>query len=215
MVGDVEYSEAVKVASYITPVPGGVGPMTVAMLMKNTVISAQKAAEKLLNPKWNLRVLKISPQKPVANDITISRSQEPKPITSLAEEIGLLPDEINPYGSKKAKINLNVLKRLKNQPNGKLVVVAGITPTPFGEGKSTTSLGLVQALTAHKGKNSFVTLRQPSQGPTFGVKGGAAGGGYSQVLSIIRTSRNELQTRLLKDVNKVYIFFANVKTYRC
>ena len=216
MVGDVEYSEAVKVASYITPVPGGVGPMTVAMLMKNTVISAQKAAEKLLNPKWNLRVLKINSQKPVANDITISRSQEPKLITSLAEEIGLLPNEINPYGSKKAKINLNVLKRLRDQPNGKLVVVAGITPTPFGEGKSTTSLGLVQALTAHKGKNSFVTLRQPSQGPTFGVKGGAAGGGYSQVLSIIRTSRNELQTRLLKDVNRViYIFSANVKIYRC
>lgn len=188
MVGDVEYSEAVKVASYITPVPGGVGPMTVAMLMKNTVISAQKAAEKMLNPKWNLRVLKINPQKPIANDITISRSQEPKLITSLAEEIGLLPNEISPYGSKKAKISLNVLKRLKNQPNGKLVVVAGITPTPFGEGKSTTSLGLVQALTAHKGKNSFVTLRQPSQGPTFGVKGGAAGGGYSQVLSITLAS---------------------------
>ncbi|KAK9310011.1 hypothetical protein QLX08_000493 [Tetragonisca angustula] len=198
LVGDVEYSEAVKVASYITPVPGGVGPMTVAMLMKNTVISAQKAAEKLLNPKWNLRVLKINPQKPVANDITISRSQEPKLITSLAEEIGLLPNEINPYGSKKAKINLNVLKRLRDQPNGKLVVVAGITPTPFGEGKSTTSLGLVQALTAHKGKNSFVTLRQPSQGPTFGVKGGAAGGGYSQVIPM-----EEFNLHLTGDIHAV------------
>lgn len=182
--GDVDYDEAAKVASYITPVPGGVGPMTVAMLMKNTVISAQRTAEKVLNKKWNLKILKINPQKPVPNDITISRNQEPKPITSLAEEIGLLPNEISPYGSTKAKISLKVLKRLENQPNGKLVVVAGITPTPFGEGKSTMSLGLVQALTAIKGKNSFATLRQPSQGPTFGVKGGAAGGGYSQVLSI-------------------------------
>jgi len=180
-VGDVAYQEAVKVASYITPVPGGVGPMTVAMLMRNTVISAQKTAQKLLNDQWKLRTLRLNPVKPVPSDIDISRSQEPKPITVLAEEIGLLPNELSPYGSKKAKIGLNVLERLKNQQNGKFVVVAGITPTPFGEGKSTTSVGLVQALTAHRGKNSFVTLRQPSQGPTFGVKGGAAGGGYSQV----------------------------------
>ncbi|XP_031367073.1 C-1-tetrahydrofolate synthase, cytoplasmic isoform X1 [Apis dorsata] len=198
LVGDVDYEEAVKVASYITPVPGGVGPMTVAMLMKNTVISAQKAAEKILNKKWKLRILKINPQKPVPSDITISRNQEPKPITTLAEEIGLLSNEISPYGSKKAKISLNVLKRLKHQPNGKLVVVAGITPTPFGEGKSTTSVGLVQALTAHRGKNSFVTLRQPSQGPTFGVKGGAAGGGYSQVIPM-----EEFNLHLTGDIHAV------------
>ncbi|XP_043785149.1 C-1-tetrahydrofolate synthase, cytoplasmic [Apis laboriosa] len=198
LVGDVDYEEAVKIASYITPVPGGVGPMTVAMLMKNTVISAQRAAEKILNKKWKLRILKINPQKPVPSDITISRNQEPKPITTLAEEIGLLPNEISPYGSKKAKISLNVLKRLKHQPNGKLVVVAGITPTPFGEGKSTTSVGLVQALTAHRGKNSFVTLRQPSQGPTFGVKGGAAGGGYSQVIPM-----EEFNLHLTGDIHAV------------
>ena len=181
MVGDVAYQEAAKVASYITPVPGGVGPMTVAMLMKNTVISAQRSAEKFLNSQWKLRTLKLNPVKPVPSDIDISRSQEPKSIVTLAEEIGLLSNEFSPYGSKKAKIGLSVLQRLKNQKNGKYVVVAGITPTPFGEGKSTTAIGLVQALTAHRGKNSFVTLRQPSQGPTFGVKGGAAGGGYSQV----------------------------------
>lgn len=179
--GDVDFKEAVKIASYITPVPGGVGPMTVAMLMKNTVISAQRMAQKLLNTQWNLRPLKINPVKLVPSDIVISRSQEPKPIATLADEIGLMPNEFSPYGSKKAKIGLSVLQRLKNQQNGKLVVVAGITPTPFGEGKSTTTLGLVQALTAHKSKNSIATLRQPSQGPTFGVKGGAAGGGYSQV----------------------------------
>lgn len=198
LVGDVDYKEAMKIASYITPVPGGVGPMTVAMLMKNTVISAQRAAEKILNKKWKLRILKINPQKPVPSDITISRNQEPKPITILAEEIGLLPNEISPYGSKKAKISLNVLKRLKHQPNGKLVVVAGITPTPFGEGKSTTSVGLVQALTAHRDKNSFVTLRQPSQGPTFGVKGGAAGGGYSQVIPM-----EEFNLHLTGDIHAV------------
>lgn len=168
--------------------PGGVGPMTVAMLMKNTVISAQKSAQRLLCTQWDLRTLKICPAKPVPSDIDISRSQEPKQIVTLADEIGLMPNEFSPYGTTKAKVGLNVLQRLKNQQNGKLVVVVGITPTPFGEGKSTTSLGLVQALTAHKGRNSFVTLRQPSQGPTFGVKGGAAGGGYSQVRQRI-TSR--------------------------
>lgn len=104
LVGDVDYKEAVKIASYITPVPGGVGPMTVAMLMKNTVISAQRAAEKILNKKWKLRILKINPQKPVPSDITISRNQEPKPITILAEEIGLLPNEISLMEVKKQRL---------------------------------------------------------------------------------------------------------------
>ncbi|EFN67545.1 C-1-tetrahydrofolate synthase, cytoplasmic, partial [Camponotus floridanus] len=198
LVGDVAYEEAVKVASYITPVPGGVGPMTVAMLMKNTVISAQKSAQKLLNVEWKLRILKLNPVRPVPSDINISRSQQPKPIAILADEIGLLSNEFSPYGSKKAKVGLSVLQRLKDQPNGKYVVVAGITPTPFGEGKSTTSLGLVQALTAHRGKNSFVNLRQPSQGPTFGVKGGAAGGGYSQVIPM-----EEFNLHLTGDIHAV------------
>lgn len=179
--GDVDYPEVSLSASYITPVPGGVGTMTVAMLMKNTVISAQRAAQKLITNEWSLRPIQLKIVNPVPSDIVISRSHIPKPIASLAEEIGLLQNEISPYGSKKAKIGLSVLQRLSHQPNGKFVVVAGITPTPLGEGKSTTTLGLVQALSAHKGKNSFATLRQPSQGPTFGVKGGAAGGGYSQV----------------------------------
>ncbi|XP_046821575.1 C-1-tetrahydrofolate synthase, cytoplasmic isoform X2 [Vespa crabro] len=198
LVGDVDYEEASKVASYITPVPGGVGPMTVAMLMKNTVTSAKKAAENLLNVDWKLRILKINPQRPVPSDIAISRSQTYKPIVSLAEEIGLLPNELSPYGDNKGKISLNVLKRLKNQQNGKFVVVAGITPTPLGEGKSTTALGLVQALSAHKGTNSFVTLRQPSQGPTFGVKGGAAGGGYAQVIPM-----EEFNLHLTGDIHAI------------
>ncbi|XP_014475137.1 PREDICTED: C-1-tetrahydrofolate synthase, cytoplasmic isoform X2 [Dinoponera quadriceps] len=198
LLGDVEYQTAAQVASYITPVPGGVGPMTVAMLMKNTVISAQRAAEKMLTTKWKLGILKLNPVRPVPSDIIISRCQEPKPISALADEIGLLPNEFSPYGSKKAKVGLGVLERLRNQQNGKYVVVVGITPTPFGEGKSTTSLGLVQALTAHRGKNSFVNLRQPSQGPTFGVKGGAAGGGYSQVIPM-----EEFNLHLTGDIHAV------------
>ncbi|XP_043274405.1 C-1-tetrahydrofolate synthase, cytoplasmic isoform X2 [Venturia canescens] len=198
LVGDVAYKDAAEVASYITPVPGGVGPVTVAMLMRNTVISAQRVVEKLFENKWNLRALRLNVTEPVPSDIEISRGQEPKPISMLAEEIGLLPNELSPYGAKKAKISLNVLKRLKNQTDGKYVVVVGITPTPFGEGKSTTTLGLVQALSAHKGKNSFATLRQPSMGPTFGVKGGAAGGGYSQVIPM-----EEFNLHLTGDIHAV------------
>uniref|UniRef100_A0A6P7FBU1 C-1-tetrahydrofolate synthase, cytoplasmic n=1 Tax=Diabrotica virgifera virgifera TaxID=50390 RepID=A0A6P7FBU1_DIAVI len=182
LVGDVDYAEASKVASYITPVPGGVGPMTVAMLMKNTVQSARKAADKLLNRSWNLTPLPLRLQAPVPSDIRIARAQVPKNITHLAEEIGVFPNELSQYGPKKAKVSISVLERLKDQKNGKYVVVAGMTPTPLGEGKSTTLLGLVQALSTHLKKNTFATMRQPSQGPTFGIKGGAAGGGYSQVI---------------------------------
>ncbi|KAJ8926063.1 hypothetical protein NQ315_009918 [Exocentrus adspersus] len=182
LVGDVAYDEVSQVASYITPVPGGVGPMTVAMLMKNTVQSAQRAAERILDTKWNLRPLPLKLQTPVPSDIEIARAQEPKDITQLAQEIGIYPSELSQYGSKKAKVSLSVLDRLKNQKNGRYVVVAGMTPTPFGEGKSTTLMGLVQALSTHLRKNVFATMRQPSQGPTFGIKGGAAGGGYSQVI---------------------------------
>ncbi|KAK0182456.1 hypothetical protein PV327_000597 [Microctonus hyperodae] len=198
LVGDVEYESAAKVASYITPVPGGVGPMTVAMLMKNTIISAQRSAEKLLNTSWNLRPLPLKIVNPVPSDIAISRSQKPKSITDLANEIGIAPNEINSYGVDKAKIDLTILKRLGNQKNGKLVVVAGITPTPFGEGKSTTTLGLIQALTAHRKRNSIATMRQPSMGPTFGVKGGAAGGGYSQVIPM-----EEFNLHLTGDIHAV------------
>lgn len=156
--------------------------MTVCMLMSNTVRSAERFANRLMDTKWKLCTLPLKIESPVPSDIQISRSQEPKPISTLAEEVGLLVGEVSPYGSKKAKISLSVLERLKDQQDGKYVVVAGITPTPLGEGKTTTLIGMVQALTAHKDKNAFATLRQPSQGPTFGIKGGAAGGGYSQVI---------------------------------
>ncbi|KAG5667299.1 hypothetical protein PVAND_015285 [Polypedilum vanderplanki] len=182
LVGDVDFEQCKKVASYITPVPGGVGPMTVAMLMSNTVQSAERFAERLMDTKWKICPLSLQIQSPVPSDIEISRSQEPKNISVLANEVGLLPGEVSLYGTRKAKISLNVLDRLKDQEVGKYVVVAGITPTPLGEGKSTTMIGLAQALTGHRDKNAFATMRQPSQGPTFGIKGGAAGGGYSQVI---------------------------------
>nr|CAD7456254.1 unnamed protein product [Timema tahoe] len=198
LVGDVAFEEAKKVASYITPVPGGVGPMTVAMLMKNTVLSAQRQARKLINPQWGLRLLPLNLKSPVPSDIQIARSQEPKDIVLVAEEVGLYPNEVNQYGHKKAKISLSVLKRLQHQKNGKYVVVAGITPTPLGEGKSTTTIGLVQALAAHRNKNAFACVRQPSQGPTFGIKGGAAGGGYSQVIPM-----EEFNLHLTGDIHAV------------
>lgn len=156
--------------------------MTVCMLMSNTVKSATKFAERLMDTRWKLRTLPLKLETPVPSDIAISRSQEPKAISALAEEVGLLPGEVSAHGTRKAKISLSVLERLKEQEDGKYVVIAGITPTPLGEGKSTTLVGLVQALAAHKEKNAFACLRQPSQGPTFGIKGGAAGGGYSQVI---------------------------------
>ncbi|XP_047509798.1 C-1-tetrahydrofolate synthase, cytoplasmic isoform X1 [Pieris napi] len=182
LVGDVAYAEAIQVASHVTPVPGGVGPMTVAMLMRNTVTAAQRYVERLIAPVWPLKVLRLNILSPPPSDIAIARSQKPKDIGILVDELGLYPNEISQYGNTKAKISLKVLDRLKDQQGGKYIVVAGITPTPLGEGKSTTLLGLVQALTAHRGRNSFACMRQPSQGPTFGVKGGAAGGGYSQVI---------------------------------
>ncbi len=122
--------------------------------------------------------------KPVPSDIEIAQkaAKGMKKITDLMTEIGLSPDEVEYYGDYKAKVKLEVLNRLQDVPDGKYVDVTAITPTPLGEGKSTTMVGLSQALGAHLGKSVFTCIRQPSQGPTFGIKGGAAGGGYSQVI---------------------------------
>jgi formyltetrahydrofolate synthetase len=119
---------------------------------------------------------------PVPSDIDIAQEAELKPITQVADEVGLDSSELELYGNFKAKVRLEVLERLKDVPNGKYVDVTAITPTPLGEGKTTTTVGLSQALGAHLGKRVFTCIRQPSQGPTFGIKGGAAGGGYSQVV---------------------------------
>jgi methylenetetrahydrofolate dehydrogenase (NADP+)/methenyltetrahydrofolate cyclohydrolase/formyltetrahydrofolate synthetase len=126
--------------------------------------------------------LKLRLLKPVPSDIEIAQAADIKPITQVAEEAGLLPSELEMHGEFKAKVRLEVLERLKDVPDGKYIDVTAITPTPLGEGKSTTMMGLSQALGAHLGKNVFTCIRQPSQGPTFGIKGGAAGGGYSQVI---------------------------------
>src|SRR5262245_10522139 len=119
---------------------------------------------------------------PVPSDIEVSRSVAPIPIESVAVQAGILPEELEPYGRTKAKVDLSIRNRLADVPNGKYIVVTAITPTPLGEGKTTTTVGLSQALGAHLGKKVFTCVRQPSQGPTFGIKGGAAGGGYSQII---------------------------------
>lgn len=119
---------------------------------------------------------------PVPSDIEIAQEGTLKPILQVAEELGLEADELELYGPYKAKVKLEVLERLKERPNGKYIDVTAITPTPLGEGKTTTTVGVCQALGAHLGKNVITVIRQPSQGPTFGIKGGAAGGGYSQII---------------------------------
>uniref|UniRef100_A0A7S3VLD1 Formate--tetrahydrofolate ligase n=1 Tax=Dunaliella tertiolecta TaxID=3047 RepID=A0A7S3VLD1_DUNTE len=119
-------------------------------------------------------------QSPVPSDIAIAQSIAPKHISKIAEQLGLQADEYDLYGATKAKVKLSTRDRLKDAPMGKYVVVAGITPTPLGEGKSTTTMGLSQALGAYLKRKVVACVRQPSQGPTFGIKGGAAGGGYSQ-----------------------------------
>lgn len=125
---------------------------------------------------------KITPLKQVPSDIDIAQSVEPIPAIDMAACSGIMPDELDLYGKYKAKVHLSILKRLKDKPNGKYVDVTAITPTPLGEGKTTTTVGLSQALGAYLNKKVFTCIRQPSLGPTFGIKGGAAGGGYSQII---------------------------------
>ncbi|KIP09081.1 hypothetical protein PHLGIDRAFT_126538 [Phlebiopsis gigantea 11061_1 CR5-6] len=196
MVGDVDFDSASAIASYITPVPGGVGPMTVAMLMSNTLRAAERQWNEIRDRK--LKPLKLDIKEKVPSDIDIAMAQTPKPITQLAHEIGVLPGELESYGAYKAKVDLSVLERLAHRKDGKYILVSGITPTPLGEGKSTTTIGLAQALGAHMDRLTFACVRQPSQGPTFGIKGGAAGGGYSQVIPM-----DEFNLHLTGDIHAV------------
>ena len=115
------------------------------------------------------------------SDIEIAQSVTPKPITEIADEVGVDRKYLELYGNVKAKVDFNILEDMKDRPNGKLVLVTAITPTPAGEGKTTTTVGLADALHLLK-KNVVVALREPSLGPVFGVKGGAAGGGWAQVV---------------------------------
>ncbi|KAF8212232.1 C-1-tetrahydrofolate synthase [Mycena galopus ATCC 62051] len=156
LVGDVDFASASAVASYITPVPGGVGPMTVAMLMENTLQSAERLWEKQRQLK--VKPLKLNILEKVPSDIEIAMAQTPKRY--------------------KAKVELSVLDRLAHRKDGKYIVISGITPTPLGEGKSTTTIGLAQALGAELG--------------------GAAGGGYSQVIPM-----DEFNLHLTGDIHAV------------
>ena len=116
------------------------------------------------------------------SDIEIAQAAVKRPIIDIArEKLGIAPENIEPYGHYKAKVSIDYIKSLKSRPNGKLVLVTAITPTPAGEGKTTTTVGLTDAL-SHIGKKAMLCLREPSLGPCFGMKGGAAGGGYAQVV---------------------------------
>jgi len=196
LVGDVDYEAAVEVASQITPVPGGVGPMTVAMLLSNVVAAADAASDR--QKARHITPLTLKLKTPVPSDIAVSRAQHPKLINKVAAEVGIAPYELEPYGAHKAKVSLDVLKRLEHRKNGRYILVAGITPTPLGEGKSTTTIGLTQALAGQLGRIAFANVRQPSQGPTFGIKGGAAGGGYSQVIPM-----DEFNLHLTGDIHAI------------
>ncbi|MEX1247719.1 MAG: formate--tetrahydrofolate ligase [Anaerolineales bacterium] len=134
----------------------------------------------------------------VPPDIEIAQAAKIRPIQEIAAEAGLLPGELELYGETKAKVSLNVLDRLEAEPLGKYVLVTAITPTPLGEGKTTTTIGLAQALGSQLGFHSFACIRQPSQGPTFGIKGGAAGGGYSQVVPM-----EEFNLHLTGDIHAI------------
>lgn len=149
-------------------------------------------------PSTPISPTKLKKRKPIPSDIIIAQEAELKPIAKLAEELGLLPDEVKFYGKYIAKVSPKVLARLSDVPDGKYVDVTAITPTPLGEGKTTTTVGLSQALGAHLRKRVITAIRQPSQGPTFGIKGGAAGGGYSQVIPM-----EEFNLHLTGDIHAI------------
>lgn len=134
---------------------------------------------------------------PVPSDLDIAQAAEVKPIKEIAAKIDLNEDYLIPYGKYMAKVHLDVLRDLADRPQGKYIDVTAITPTPLGEGKTTTGIGLVQGLGVI-GKNSIACIRQPSQGPTFGIKGGAAGGGYSQIIPM-----EEFNLHLTGDIHAI------------
>jgi methylenetetrahydrofolate dehydrogenase (NADP+)/methenyltetrahydrofolate cyclohydrolase/formyltetrahydrofolate synthetase/formate--tetrahydrofolate ligase len=135
----------------------------------------------------------------IPSDIEISRAAKPMPIVELARQAGIAGEFVESYGQFKAKVKLDILASLAGRPSGKYIDVTAITPTPLGEGKTTTSVGLTQGL-GKIGKRPFLCIRQPSMGPTFGIKGGAAGGGYSQVIPM-----EEFNLHLTGDIHAVSI----------
>lgn len=131
------------------------------------------------------------------SDLEIAQSHQMRPISDVAADIGIHPSEFELYGPHKAKVRLSILERLADRPQGRYVVVTAVNPTPLGEGKTVTTIGLGQAL--HRlGESAFTCIRQPSLGPVFGIKGGAAGGGYSQVVPM-----EDLNLHLTGDMHAV------------
>lgn len=143
-------------------------------------------------------IRKLQVVSPVPADIDIANSVEPLHISEIAQELNLSPQHYDLYGKYKAKVLLSAVDELEGKEDGYYVVVGGITPTPLGEGKSTTTVGLCQALGAFLDKKVVTCVRQPSQGPTFGIKGGAAGGGYSQVIPM-----DEFNLHLTGDIHAI------------
>jgi len=133
------------------------------------------------------------------SDLEIARAAKLSPIGDIAQKVGLEDDDLILFGTTKAKVHLDVLKRISSNPRGKYVDVTAITPTPLGEGKTTTTIGLVQGLGAI-GKEAIACIRQPSMGPTFGIKGGAAGGGYSQVVPM-----DEFNLHMTGDIHAITV----------
>ena len=117
----------------------------------------------------------------VKSDIEIAREAKIKPIAEVAAKVGVPADALVPYGWTKAKVSFDFINKVQGNPDGKVILVTAISPTPAGEGKTTTTVGLADGLN-HIGKKAIAALREPSLGPCFGVKGGAAGGGYAQVV---------------------------------
>ncbi|KAK2864376.1 hypothetical protein Q7C36_003530 [Tachysurus vachellii] len=178
VVGDVHYPSAKERAGFITPVPGGVGPMTVAMLMENTVKSTQKFLQTYRPGKWNVTYTKLKPHKPQASDAQISQCATQKSVHQLAKEIGLLSKEMEPYFRSSVRVSLGVLKRFSKQPDGKYVAVTGITSTPLAEDRHAVALGLAHALGEHLKVNALACLRQPSLQHCLGA---VVRGGFSQI----------------------------------
>jgi formate--tetrahydrofolate ligase len=188
MCGDVDFKAASEVAAHITPVPGGVGPMTIAMLLRNIMNNAKRRAvrdEQLLCNIANNAVPCTFEKGLTDEEIAHNGAPNMRPIVDLARHTfgAEIADSLISYGPHMAKVPLELLNspEFKARPDGKLILVTAMSPTKFGEGKTCTSVGLHDGL-RKIGVNSMVVLREPSLGPVFGIKGGAAGGGYAQVL---------------------------------
>jgi formate--tetrahydrofolate ligase len=144
--------------------------------------TARRADRRNVNKHGGQRPMPASQHTHPKSDIEIAQAAKKRPIVEVArEKLGIAPENLEPYGHYKAKVSLDYISTLKDRPNGKLILVSAITPTPAGEGKTTTTVGLTDALN-RIGKKAMLCLREPSLGPCFGVKGGAAGGGYAQVV---------------------------------